>query len=104
MTWFIVGLAYLLEHVLARATIGAHPIVGQILKGYIVVLCGIINITAYHAFPLVHFLISLIVPYFLQSAEGGLWCKPPPLGAESLDGLQSALADVAGEKPTGLGR
>jgi hypothetical protein len=30
---------------------------------------------------------GLIVPYFLQSAEGGLWCKPPPLGAESSDGL-----------------
>jgi hypothetical protein len=38
-----------------------------------------------------------IVPYFLQSTAGGLWWKPPPLGAES-------LADVAGEKPTGQGR
>jgi hypothetical protein len=35
---------------------------------------------------------ELIVPYFLQSTAGGLWCKPPPLGAESLDGLQSAYA------------
>lgn len=47
---------------------------------------------------------GFIVPYLLQSAKGGLWWKPPPLGASSSDGLQSASADVAGEKPTGFSR
>jgi hypothetical protein len=48
------GSAFRAEIILAYTAEGANIIIGQILKGYAVVLFGIIDITAYVAYILFH--------------------------------------------------
>lgn len=55
---FLLGRA---ETVLAYSAKRANPIFGQILKCYVVILCRVVNITAYIAYIFIHNIILLFI-------------------------------------------